>query len=304
MSDYSAGPQKNYNFSDEEIGEIKRIVKIAIEQGTPIDQMFPGESPLAQEASYLYLLMKGANFVFGVEPQEPDDRDLQLGELPQSVQDVIDLRPLCSPVENQENLSACSANAAVGALELLQKKNNNNQYADMSRLYIYYNSRVRAGKINEDSGVSLRYMMQSLANEGVCRESVWPYDTTQWATKPSQASYDEGLGYKISQYLALRENDVQQVEDTLSQGFPVIFGIWCFQEFLDADLMLHGLLPMPKNDSIKLGGHGLLVVGFSKVKKLLIVRNSWGPAFALHGYFLMPFEYFEKYAFNPWVITK
>jgi C1A family cysteine protease len=40
-----------------------------------------------------------------------------------------------------------------------------------------------------------------------------------------------------------------------------------------------------------LGGHAVLAVGYDSAANRFIVRNSWGPAWAMKGYFTMPFEY-------------
>ena len=62
---------------------------------------------------------------YGWLPDLPDHRDFKYAisvpvELPQSV----DLRPKCSPVENQQSIGSCTSNALVGNLEYLEMTNN------------------------------------------------------------------------------------------------------------------------------------------------------------------------------------
>jgi C1A family cysteine protease len=40
-----------------------------------------------------------------------------------------------------------------------------------------------------------------------------------------------------------------------------------------------------------IGGHAVLAVGYDDAKQVLIVRNSWGPAWGYQGYFYMPYAY-------------
>src|SRR5947207_13409935 len=94
-------------------------------------------------------LLKIRRPIYGWIPDLPDHRDklyAQLapivapGELPQQV----DLRPECTPVENQGELGSCTANALAGNLEYLKKNPVQNVGArrivpvlDFSRLFIY-----------------------------------------------------------------------------------------------------------------------------------------------------------------------
>ena len=51
-----------------------------------------------------------------------------------------DLSPWCSPVENQESLGSCTANAAVGLYEYFERRAKG-EYVDASRLFVYKTSR-------------------------------------------------------------------------------------------------------------------------------------------------------------------
>lgn len=58
-------------------------------------------------------------------PDIPDQRDRLLSAvmpLPKMIPPAVDLRSLCSVVEDQGALGSCTANAIVGALEVLEVK--------------------------------------------------------------------------------------------------------------------------------------------------------------------------------------
>ena len=106
--------------------------------------------------------------IYGWVPDLPDHRDksysvlaLAAATLPES----IDLRPECSPIENQLELGSCTANALVGNLEYLKMKSLD-KLLDFSRLFIYYNERVISHTVNIDSGASLRDGIKTLAKKG------------------------------------------------------------------------------------------------------------------------------------------
>jgi len=62
---------------------------------------------------------------YGWKPDVPDQRDILYGAkrpVPAALPDEVDLRPLCSLIEDQGNLNSCTGNALAGALEFLEKK--------------------------------------------------------------------------------------------------------------------------------------------------------------------------------------
>jgi hypothetical protein len=51
----------------------------------------------------------------------------------------------------------------------------------------YYNERAIEGTVTTDSGARIRDGMKSIANQGECDETLWPYDLTKF-TQRSLAS--------------------------------------------------------------------------------------------------------------------
>ena len=84
------------------------------------------------------------NTRYGWVPDVPDQRDYFLSavlRIPAKLPPLVDLRPLCSQVENQGQLGSCTANALAGSLEFLERKDKI-AFEDFSRLFIYYNERA------------------------------------------------------------------------------------------------------------------------------------------------------------------
>lgn len=227
---------------------------------------------------------------YGWIPDLPDKRDahyprrLALHELPR----MVDLRSLCSAVENQGELGSCTANALAGALEFLEKRDGM-PVADLSRLFIYYNERDLEDSVEWDSGASLRDGIKALKRWGVCQESLWPYEVACFADRPSQAAFAEAAEHKITTYARL--TSTADMRTCLAEGFPFSFGFTVYESFESPAVMRTGVVRMPEASERSLGGHAVLAVGYDDARQVFIVRNSWGPDWGDGGYFYMPYSY-------------
>jgi C1A family cysteine protease len=230
---------------------------------------------------------------YGWLPDLPDHRDFKYAisvpvELPQSV----DLRPKCSPVENQQSIGSCTSNALVGNLEYLEMTNNPTSLVDLSRLFVYFNERAIEGTVEFDSGAMLRDGIKTLASDGVCSETLWPYDPNIFMTKPTDQCYQEAQSRKISAYFRL--NSLNDMLKCLADGYPFVFGFSVYDYFESTEMAHTGILRMPTPDEGMLGGHAICAVGYDQSTKMLLIRNSWGNSWGIGGYFWMPFEYVDE----------
>ena len=227
-------------------------------------------------------------------PDIPDFRDKMYGAVrptPAALPAQVDLRPNCSPVEDQGQLGSCTANALVGALEFLELKDKM-RLVNLSRLFVYYNERVIEGSVNADSGAMLRDGIKTLAKQGVCSETNWPYDIAGFTKKPPKGCYQEGEKHQILSYA--RINTLDEMRATLAEGFPFVFGFSVYQSFESPQVAKNGIVNMPEAGEKQLGGHAVLAVGYDDASKRFIVRNSWGTGWGQKGYFTIPYTYLEN----------
>ncbi len=102
----------------------------------------------------------------------------------------------------------------------------------MSRLFIYYNSRVKGTQLESitDSGCSITDAIEALEECGTCLESIWPYDISNVNICPDDEAYEQAENHKI--HKALQVNlDLNEMKSCLAQGFPFAFGLRLYKSF-------------------------------------------------------------------------
>ncbi len=228
---------------------------------------------------------------YGWTPDRPDQRDRLYSAIaapPKKLPASVDLRPQCSPVENQGQLGSCTANALAGSLEFLEIKAGKAP-TDLSRLFIYYNERAMEGTVGEDAGAAIRDGVKTLVNIGVCPEKQWPYTVSKFKAKPTAACYKAAKPYEVLSYHRILS--LVEMKSCLAEGYPFVFGFTVYESFESAAVAKTGQLDLPKPQEKSLGGHAIMAVGYDDKTQRLTIRNSWGTDWGLDGYFTMPYEY-------------
>ncbi len=243
-------------------------------------------------------------YALGWVPDVPDVRDVPFAavfRVPRRMPAAMDLRAGCSPVEDQGALGSCTAQALVGGLEYLQLRvwtrprhpaGPSARHRDLSRLFLYYNTRALMGTIREDSGAMLRTGLKSLRKTGVCGEDLWPYLIERFAEAPPRKCYQAALACRVQAYQRLAS--LAEMKACLAEGLPFVFGFAVYEHVMDAATARTGRIRLPRRQERMLGGHAVLAVGYRDRDRTLIFRNSWGAPWGDAGYGEIPYAYLES----------
>lgn len=236
---------------------------------------------------------------YGWIPDLPDYRDYRfsaarrvLAKLPPRV----DLTNQCPAIYDQGEIGSCTANAIGGAIQFDQMKQLLRDIFMPSRLFIYYNERAMEHTVREDAGAMIRDGIKSVAKQGVCPESMWPYDASPYppnprlAKKPTPRCYKEALKHTAVEYRRVPRT-LMQMRGCLASGFPFVVGFTVYESFESDAVARSGKMPMPAKGEHVVGGHAVLAVGYDDRQKRFRMRNSWGTAWGAQGYFTMPYAY-------------
>jgi len=79
-----------------------------------------------------------------------------------------------------------------------------------------------------------------------------------------------------------------------------------YESFESQQVAQSGVVQMPQPGERVLGGHAVVAVGYQDAAKRFIVRNSWGPAWGMKGYFTMPYDYLANRDLSDdfWVVRR
>src|SRR5580704_8996112 len=225
---------------------------------------------------------------YGWVPDLPDQRDFLYAapsEYQQNIPKSVDLSKKCPPVYDQGQLGSCTANAIAAAIEFEQKK----KFVP-SRLFIYYNERVIENTVASDSGAQIRDGIKSVANQGFCPETDWPYNIAKFAAKPPQKAYTDASTDLATSYQRVPQI-ANQMKGCLASGYPFVFAFSVYQSFESPQVAKTGHVPMPGPSEKQIGGHAVLAVGYDDSNQWFLVRNSWGAGWGMKGYFTIPYAY-------------
>ncbi len=207
--------------------------------------------------------ISSSNRRYGWIPDVPDHRDLLYAALVSvaKLPDKIDLRSHCPPVYDQGSLGSCTANAISGAIQFERRKQELKPDFVPSRLFIYYNERAMENSVSSDAGAQIRDGIKSIATQGDCPETEWPYDIAKFTSKPSAQCYRDAVKYLAVQYQRVPQI-LNQMKGCLAAGFPFVFGFSVYSGFETEAVAETGELNMPGSKERLLGGHAVVAVGY------------------------------------------
>lgn len=240
---------------------------------------------------------------------------------PAALPTSVDLRPWCSPIEDQKTIGSCTAHAGVGLVEYFERRAFG-KHLDASRLFLYKVTRNLL-KWTGDTGAFLRSTMYALTLFGVPPEEYYPYNTPDYDKEPSAFCYAFAQSFQAISYYRLDppgttpSNLLTQIKTYLANGLPSMFGFTVYSSISQANTN-GGKIPYPTRGERVLGGHAIDAVGYDdnlKIKNTnagglettgaLLIRNSWGTGWGSAGYGWLPYKYvLDGLATDWWSLIK
>jgi C1A family cysteine protease len=201
-----------------------------------------------------------------------------------------DLRSGMPAIYDQGELGSCTANAIAAAVDFERGKQGL-QFMSPSRLFIYWNERSIEGTVSQDSGAEIRDGIKTVAAQGVCQETEWPYNIGQFTVKPTAQCFTDAKKFEATQYSRVTQDSYFPRHCMGILGRPVVLGIAVFNAIESDQVAATGDVPMPSPMDQPIGGHAVLVVGYNDATRKFIFRNSWGSDWGNHGYGTLPYDY-------------
>ena len=244
----------------------------------------------------------------GWKPDMFDHRDYCLVAKPTAIAgNSANLRPHWTlDIRDQGGIGSCTANGTLEAA-CYDWVRDGKPDPQLSRLFTYWVSRVKMENTDplQDSGCCIRDVVKGYAKYGSCFESLYPYidDGIQFTKMQSTQCFDEALLHKGLFYY--RCPNLNTIKASIAQGFPVIFGFPCPDNFMSQECANTGIIKMPAPDEGFDGGHCMIFAGWNDTTKMLDGVNSWGNSWGDKGWFHMPYGMVEQgFVDDCWTIRK
>lgn len=233
----------------------------------------------------------------------------------------VDLRPWCSPIEDQKNIGSCTAHAGIGLVEYFERRAFG-KHLDASRLFLYKVTR-NLMHWTGDTGAFLRSTMYALTLFGVPPEEYYLYNTADYDKEPPAFCYAFAQSFQAISYYRLDPPGtttatlLAQIKTNLANGLPSMFGFTVYSS-LNQSNTNGGKIPYPTRGEQVVGGHAIDAVGYDdnlKIKNTnaggsettgaLLIRNSWGTGWGSAGYGWLPYKYvLDGLATDWWSLVK
>lgn len=213
-----------------------------------------------------------------------------------------DLRSVLGPVRDQGRRPTCLAFAASAVHEQAR--------GDLNPLcveWLFYHAAQRAGT-GPREGTTIPDTRHVLQDLGQPVEPIWPYNrllpsATAWNPPPVATALfrcgSNGCGA-----------DLSKVRQLLDRGKPVVLALFVSGAFTAATTWLRTgieiILPDDGDPIDRQRGHAVVAVGYARFgsEDLILVRNSWGPAWGADGHAWVREAYLSRRLFGGFSISE
>jgi hypothetical protein len=232
---------------------------------------------------------------FGCLKDKMDKRDhLMRAYLPMvKIPSKVDYTNCMSPVRDQGDEGTCVSFASTVGMKEYQEFIDYRKFVMLSPRFLYAECKKIDG-MPDSEGTSVRVAMKVLIENGVCRESFWPYAPHQ-ADKPKKGAPADAKKFCVLSYARILNLD--ELRMSLAAKGPCVIGVKVFEGMMKTRT---GVVPMPKAGERTLGGHAICPVGYDDAKKRVKFKNSWSEKWGERGFGYLPYAYIDKFMMDAW----
>ncbi len=213
-----------------------------------------------------------------------------------------DLRSDLWPVRDQGRRPTCLSFAASAVHEQAR-----GDFNPLSVEWVFYHAAQRAGT-GPGEGTTMPDTRQVLQDLGQPLEPIWPYNVLL----PSGTAWRPPAGVSLLFRCASDgcRTDLAQVRQLLDRGKPVVLALFVSGAFTAATTWLRTgteiILPDDGEPIDRQRGHAVVAVGHARFgsETLILIRNSWGPAWGADGHAWVRETYLSRRLFGGFSISE
>jgi C1A family cysteine protease len=181
-------------------------------------------------------------------------------------------------IRDQKKCGSCWAFALTGALEsyVIRTRNTPGTDLDLSEQVMLSCSGV--GSCN--GGTLDGSYLQST---GLPPETFYPYTAANGTCSSAGAGWQKAA-YKIDGWGSVSHN-LSSIKSALATYGPLPIAMMVYEDFMNYKSGVYSY-----TTGKKLGGHGVVVVGYNDAGQYFIVKNSWGPGWGDNGFFKIAYS--------------
>jgi len=250
--------------------------------------------------------------LLGTQPDTPDSRDFKLSfkknkptlmvdneevTLPITTPQVedIDIRKNMPVIYDQGAYPHCASYAVSSGLDFYNKTDVG-EFVGFAEPWLYDEARKLSNISKEVKGVDLRSVLKLANKTGSLPRREWSY-VLKKPKKADKYLLEILTNYKIQSYATVNHGSIEDIKKALRTFGPVYVGLNVYSNWRSVGIK--GNIEMPGPNDYKLGGHGMVVVGYKDKSNSYIVRNSWGN-WGDNGHCYIPHNYFLAHVFSCW----
>jgi len=187
-----------------------------------------------------------------------------------------------TPIKDQSPAPTCEAYALCAAIETLMQYETKTLFnPDLSEAHLYF----YAGGTYEQGGVKVQDAADYLITHGVPDEGCFPDPHRPFDFPFSSIQGWENRTMKITDW-GYVSHDEEAIKQALIEYGPLTICIFVYDDMFT----YKGGIYQKSEESIRVGGHLVDLVGYDDTTQSWLVKNSWGTNWGDNGWFHMGYD--------------